>query len=202
MTKLLLRKSDTWHRLDSLKFEAEIGSTEALIQAINEICAVPGQVKVDPVDEHEQDAMEEREVIDLTFDDGDVYAAPSNALQSQVCQPPAPQMAPPVLSNIKTEDVSISLDAILSPANSIAGPSSIKLEDTSMDDAKPDTNHVHTFPELAVSLAEDESDMDLPALLECLRVDELRSIVKQMHVKAGSKVGRTLMQRPLHLILI
>ncbi|KAJ8594289.1 hypothetical protein M405DRAFT_918147 [Rhizopogon salebrosus TDB-379] len=154
MTKLLLRKSDTWHRLDSLKFEAEIGSTEAIVQAINEICAVPGQVKVD----------------------------------SQVCHPPAPQMAPPVPSNIKTEDVSISLDAVLSAANSIAGPSSIKLEDTSMDDAKPDTNHVHTFPELAVSLAEDESDMDLPALLECLRVDELRSIVKQMHVvKAGSK---------------
>jgi Fanconi-associated nuclease 1 len=66
-----------------------------------------------------------------------------------------------------------------------------------MDDAKPDTNHVHTFPELAISLAEDESDMDLPALLECLRVDELRSIVK-----ANSKVGRTLMQRPLHSILI
>jgi Fanconi-associated nuclease 1 len=137
MTKLLLRKSDTWHRLDSLKFEAEIGSTDAIVQAINEICAVPGQVKVDPVDEYEQDAMEEREVIDLTFDDGDVYAAPSNALQSQIlCQPPAPQMAPHVPSNIKTEDVSISLDAVLSATNSIAGPSSVKLEDTSMDDAE------------------------------------------------------------------
>lgn len=187
MTKLLLRKPNAWHRLDSLKFEAEIGSPEALIQAINEICAIPGRVKEDVVDEDEGDAMEEREVIDLTFDD-DVYTLPSlpeNSLQSQVF--PAHQMAPSIPSTIKIEDVPFPLS---SAANAIAGPSSIKLEDFPMNGTKPDTNDVYTPPEPTVILAEDEFDMDLPSLLECLRVDELRSIGKQMHVvKSGSKVG-------------
>ena len=194
MTKLLLRKFNAWHRLDSLKFEAEIESPEALIQAINEICAIPDQVKEDPVGEDEGDAMEEKEVIDLTFDD-DVYtppSLPSNTLQPQLCDNPAHlvhQIPPLAPSTIKAEDVPISLDATLSAANAIAGPSSIKLEDIPMDDIKPDTNHLDTLPEPTVILAKDESEMTLPVLLECLRVDELRSIVKQMQVKAVTKVG-------------
>ncbi|OJA16026.1 hypothetical protein AZE42_04282 [Rhizopogon vesiculosus] len=193
MTKLLLRKFNTWHRLDSLKFEAEIGSTEGLIQAIDEICAAPGQVKEDSVDEAQGNAMEEREVINLTFDHNDVYtpsSLPSNTLQSQLYENLAPlmhQIPTAVPSTVKAEDVPISLDT-LSAANAIAGPSSMKLEDIPMDDAKPDTNHLDTLPEPTVVLAENESEMDLPTLLECLRVDELRTIVKQMRVvKAGSK---------------
>jgi len=193
MTKLLLRKFNAWHRLDSLKFEAEIESPEALIQAINEICAIPGQVKEDPVDEDEGDAMEEKEVIDLTFDD-DVYtppSLPSNTLQPQLCDNTAHlvHQIPLAPSTIKAEDISISLDATLSAANATAGPSSIKLEDIPMDDVKPDTNNLDTLPKPTVILAKDESEMTLPVLLECLRVDELRSIVKQMQVKAVTKVG-------------
>ncbi|KAG0701782.1 hypothetical protein DFH29DRAFT_982609 [Suillus ampliporus] len=132
MTKLILRKFNAWHRLDSLKYEAEIGSTDEVVQAIDEICSVPGQGKAGAV-----------------------------------------------------EEVQIPLDAIPSATNAIAGPSSIKLEDLPMADAKL-PNHVE-LPESVGILAEDESRMDLPTLLECLKVDELRCIAKQMRVKASSK---------------
>ncbi|KAG2138284.1 hypothetical protein DEU56DRAFT_871302 [Suillus clintonianus] len=191
ITKLLLRKFNAWHRLDSLKYEAEIGSKEGLIQAIDEICFVPGQVKVDVINEGDTKmAVEEREIIDLTLDD-DVYPPPS--LPSHILQPqeiPVPhlhQPSPPAPSTNNTEEVSIPLDATLSAANAIAGPSSIKLEDLPMADTKF-TNHVDTLPEPEGILAEDESQMDLPALLECLKVDELRCIAKQMRFKGGSKL--------------
>ncbi|KAG1782315.1 hypothetical protein EV702DRAFT_1176606 [Suillus placidus] len=187
MTKLLLRKFNAWHRLDSLKYEAEMGSKDGLIQAIDEICFVPGQVKVDAIDEEAAKmSVEEREIIDLT---DDVYlppSLPSHILQSQ--EIPAPHLHQPTLpasSTIKTEEVPILLDATFA-ANAIAGPSSIKLEDLPMADTKL-MNYVDTLPEPAGILAEDESQMDLPALLECLRVDELRYIAKQMRVKASSK---------------
>ena len=168
---------------------------EALIQVIHEICAIPGQVKEDAIDGGEEDAMEEREVVDLTLDD-DVYTPPSllaNSLQHPVCEIPAPrrhQMTPCLSIPIKIEDTYKPPFA----ANAVPGPSSIKLEDFPMNDTKPDADDAHTFTQPAVILAEDESAMDLPALLECLRVEELRSIKKQMHItKVGSKVGsRTL----------
>lgn len=183
MTKLLLRKFNAWHRLDSLKYEAEIGSKEGLIQAIDEICFISGQIKVDHVDEGAvKMSVEEREVIDLT---NDVHppSLPSHILQPQ--ETPALQHQP-ARFNIKTEEVPIPLDTTLSTANVIAGPSSIKLEDLPMADTKL-MNYAETLPEPVGILAEDESQMDLPALLECLRVDELRCIAKQMRVKASSK---------------
>ncbi|KAG2363435.1 hypothetical protein BDR07DRAFT_1483688 [Suillus spraguei] len=183
LTKLLLRKFNAWHRLDSLKYEAEIGSKEGLIQAIDEICFIPGQIKVDHVDEGAvKMSVEEREIIDLT---NDVHppSLPSHILQPQ--ETPALQHQP-ARFNIKTEEVPIPLDTTLSTANVIAGPSSIKLEDLPMADTKL-MNYAETLPEPVGILAEDESQMDLPALLECLRVDELRCIAKQMRVKASSK---------------
>lgn len=189
MTKLLLRKFNAWHRLDSLKYEAEIGSKEGLIQAIDEICFVPGQVKADVIDEGAfKMNVEEKDIIDLT---DDVYPPPS--LPSRILPPrevPAlhlHQPAPPASSTIKTEEVPILFNATFSATNAIAGPSSIKIEDLPMADTKL-MNYVDTIPEPAGILAEDESQMDLSALLECLRVDELRCIAKQMRVKASSKV--------------
>jgi len=172
-----------------------MGGAEVLIQAIHEICAIPGQVKEDAIDGSEEDAMEEREVVDLTLDD-DVYTPPSlpaNSLQHPVCEIPVPrrhQMTPCLSIPIKIEDTSLSPDKPPFVANAVPGPSSIKLEDLPMNDTKPDADDAHTFTQPAVILAEDESAMDLPALLECLRVEELRSIKKQMHItKVGSKVG-------------
>ncbi|KAG1827560.1 uncharacterized protein BJ212DRAFT_1443532 [Suillus subaureus] len=187
MTKLLLRKPNTWHRLDSLKYEAEIGSKEGLIQAINEMCFVPGQMKVDAIDERATNMSVEREIIDLTDDVYPPHYLPSHILQPQVI--PTLHLHQPALpepSTIKTEEIPMSLDATLSAANALAGPSSIKLKDLPMADTKL-MNYVETLPEPAGILAEDESQMDLPALLECLRVDELRCIAKQMRVKASSK---------------
>ncbi|KAG2037349.1 hypothetical protein BDR03DRAFT_920111 [Suillus americanus] len=186
-TKLLLRKPNAWHRLDSLKYEAEIGSKEGLIQAIDEICFVPGQIKVDAIDEGATNMNVEKEMIDLT---NGVYPPP--CLPSHIPQPQQMptlhlhQPAPPAPSTIKIEEVPIPLDATLSTANVVAGPSSIKLEDLPLADTKL-MNYVETLSEPVGILAEDESQMDLLALLECLRVDELRCIAKQMRVKASSK---------------
>ncbi|KAG1899850.1 uncharacterized protein F5891DRAFT_1189320 [Suillus fuscotomentosus] len=185
MTKLLLRKFNAWHRLDSLKYEAEIGSKEGLIQAINEICFVPGQVRVNTIDEEDvKMSVEEREIIDLT---DAPRSLPSRILQPQeILAPHLYQPTPLTPLIIKTEEVPIPLDATLSAANALAGPSSIKLEDLPMVDTKL-MNPTETLTEPGVILAEDESQMDLPTLLECLRVDELRCIAKQMRVKASSK---------------
>lgn len=64
MVRLLLRKPATWYRLDNLKYENELGGSDAIIAAIDEICETrpdsPGVI---------QDLKEEREVIDLTLDD-------------------------------------------------------------------------------------------------------------------------------------
>jgi Fanconi-associated nuclease 1 len=189
MTKLLLRKPNAWHRLDSLKYEAELGSKEGLIQAIDEICFVPGQVKVNTIDEEAAKmSVEEREIIDLT---DDVYPPPS--LPSHILQPreiPAShshQPESPISCTIKTEEVSIPVDTTVSAANAITGPSSIKVEDLPMADTTF-MSYGEELLEPAGILAEDESQMDLPVLLECLKVDELRGIAKQMRVKANSKV--------------
>ncbi|KAG2100148.1 uncharacterized protein F5147DRAFT_747172 [Suillus discolor] len=188
MTKLLLRKFNAWHRLDSLKYETEIGSKEGLIQAINEICFVPGQVKVDTIDEEAvKMSVEEREIIDLSDDVYPPRSLPSHILQPQeILAPHLYQPTPLTPLVIKTEEVPIPLDATLSATNALAGPSSIKLEDLPMADTKL-MNHVETLPEPGVILAEDESQMDLPTLLKCLKVDELRRIAKQMRVKTSSK---------------
>ncbi|KAG2064112.1 hypothetical protein BDR04DRAFT_1130893 [Suillus decipiens] len=183
MTKLLLRKFNAWHRLDSLKYEAEIGSKEGLIQAIDEICFIPGQMKVDPIDEGA--VKMSVETTDLTDDVLPPPSLPSHILQPQEL-PALQYRPPPARFNIKTEEVPTPLHTTLSAANVIAGPSSIKLEDLPTAETKL-MNYVETLPEPAGILAEDESQMDLPALLECLRVDELRCIAKQMRVKASSK---------------
>ncbi|KAG0692143.1 hypothetical protein DFH29DRAFT_1051410 [Suillus ampliporus] len=146
MTKLILPKFNAWHRLDSLKYEAEIGSTDGVVQAIDEVCSVPVQVKEGAVEEGGAKMdIEKKDIIDLMLND-DVYPPPS--LPSHILQS-------------KIEEVPIPLDAILSATNAIAEPVGI--------------------------LAEDESQMNLPTLLECLKVDELRCIAKQMRVKASLK---------------
>lgn len=145
-------------------------------------------MKVDAIDEEAAKMnVEEREIIDLT---DDVYPPPS--LPSHILPPrevPAPhlhQPAPPA-PTIKSEEVPILFNATFSATNAIAGLSSIKLEDLPTADTKL-MNYVDTLPEPTGILAEDESQMGLSALLECLRVDELRCIAKQMRVKASSKV--------------
>ncbi|KAF9246229.1 VRR-NUC domain-containing protein [Melanogaster broomeanus] len=65
MVKLLLRKQDTWHRLDTLKYQDELGSVSAIIDAIDELCPV-GPESLNDLEEEEM--IEEREVIDLTMD--------------------------------------------------------------------------------------------------------------------------------------
>ncbi|KAG2057192.1 hypothetical protein BDR06DRAFT_1005245 [Suillus hirtellus] len=181
-----LPELDHFQRYDrlshSLKYEAEIGSKEGLIQAINKICFVPGQVKVDTIDEEAvKMSIEERDIIDLT---DAPCSLPSRILQPQeILALHLYQATPLTPLIIKTEEDRIHLDATLSAANALAGPSSIKLEDLPMADTKL-MNHIKTLPEPGVILAEDESQMDLPTLLKCLRVDELHCIAKQMRVKA------------------
>lgn len=63
MVRLLLRKPATWYRLDNLKYENELGGSDAIIAAIDEIC----EARPDSPDII-QDLKEEHEVIDLTLD--------------------------------------------------------------------------------------------------------------------------------------
>ncbi|KAN0077005.1 VRR-NUC domain containing protein [Tylopilus felleus] len=131
MVKLLLRKPETWHRLDSLKYESELGSVSAIVAAIDELCSV-GPGKLDVVKEE----REEQEVIDLVMHEN------AAGLQQE-----------------QDEPASASVDA----ASQV--PS----------DDRP------------LKLARNEREMDLKSLLECLRVDELRDIAKQLKLKLKPK---------------
>ncbi|KAI6045618.1 hypothetical protein EDC04DRAFT_3104166 [Pisolithus marmoratus] len=132
MVRLLLRKPDTWHRLDSLKYQRDLGGHEAIIAAVHEIC----QNHLRPPDAVQDNAT--REIIDLTLE----------------------------------WEHSESMESILG----CNGTCSSK-------------NHVlGTVPVIKpVVLAEDEDQMELEALLNCLAVNELRPIARQLQLKANGK---------------
>ncbi|KAF8559868.1 hypothetical protein OG21DRAFT_1431070 [Imleria badia] len=65
MVKLLLRKQETWHRLDTLKYEGELGSVSAIVAAIDELCGVGP----DTSDVVKKEEPEEQEIVDLTMDE-------------------------------------------------------------------------------------------------------------------------------------
>ncbi|KAG6335477.1 hypothetical protein ID866_3605 [Astraeus odoratus] len=64
IVRLLLRKPASWHRLDSLRYQEEMGGIGAIIAAIDEIC----KSNDDSLDV-KQDMKEEREVVDLTLEE-------------------------------------------------------------------------------------------------------------------------------------
>ncbi|KAH7921382.1 hypothetical protein BV22DRAFT_1198248 [Leucogyrophana mollusca] len=92
MVKLLLRKPDTWYRLESLNYGTQMGGIEGLVNAIEELCRSTPDPLGALMQEELQIKEEEQEVIDLTLDDEDELP------QEPVNPPPEPQepqAAPP-----------------------------------------------------------------------------------------------------------
>lgn len=133
MVKLLLRKQDTWHRLDNLKYEDELGSVPAIVNAIDELCQM-GSETSDVVKEEEP---EEQEVADFTT------GKDGTSLQQEQNKP-------------------ASVDAKAPQPSSENRP---------------------------LALARSEREMDLRSLLECLRLDELKAVAKQLKLKTNQKVS-------------
>lgn len=132
MVKLLLRKQETWHRLDTLKYEAELGSVSAMVAAIDELCEVGPK----PSDVGKEGEPEERGVVDLLVDES--------------------------VANPRTERDKLA---------------SVDIESQERLGNRP------------LALARSEREMDLRSLLECLRVDELKAIAKQLKLKPIQKVS-------------
>ena len=130
MVKLLLRKQETWHRLDALNYERELGSTPAIVAAIDELCRV-GSGPSGVVEE-----SEEREAVDLTMDES--------------------------VANLQQEQS--------------------KLAIVNAESLEPSENR-------PLALARSEREMDLKSLLECLKVDELKDVAKQLKLKANQRVS-------------
>ncbi|KAI9571252.1 VRR-NUC domain-containing protein [Boletus coccyginus] len=130
MVKLLLRKQETWHRLDTLKYEAELGSVSAMVAAIDELCEVGPK----PSDVGKEEEPEERGVVDLLVDES--------------------------VANSRTERDKLA---------------SVDIESQERLGNRP------------LALARSEREMDLRSLLECLRVDELKAIAKQLKLKPIQK---------------
>lgn len=130
MVKLLLRKQETWHRLDALNYERELGSTPAIVAAIDELCRV-GSGPSGVVEE-----AEEREAVDLTMDES--------------------------VANLQQEQS--------------------KLAIVNAESLEPSENR-------PLALARSEREMDLKSLLECLKVDELKDVAKQLKLKANQRVS-------------
>lgn len=63
MVKLLLRKQETWHRLDTLKYECELGSVPAIVEAIDELCRVGPK----PSDVVNKEEPEKQGIVDITM---------------------------------------------------------------------------------------------------------------------------------------
>lgn len=123
MVKLLLRKQDTWHRLDTLKYESELGSVSAIVTAIDELC----QVGPDASDVAKKEESEERAIVDLTIDE-----------------------------NLPQEPDE---------------PASVDAGSLELSQSRP------------LALARSEREMDLKSLLECLKMDELKAVAKQLKLK-------------------
>jgi Fanconi-associated nuclease 1 len=141
LIRLCLRKSGKWHRLNSLKYQHELG--EEIATALETLCIYPKQCLAEghPIKQIKQ---EEREIIDLTLDEIDT-SEPSFPLSEQ-------SMAE-------------------------AGPSSIKLEDLSLSEQP--CGDLSFF-------AQDHTHAELSELLECLSLEELRRMAKDMKIRVFS----------------
>lgn len=93
LIRLCLRKSGKWHRLNSLKYQHELG--EEIATALETLCIYPKQC----LTEGHPIKQEEREIIDLTLDEIDT-TEPSFPLSQSTAE------AGP--SSIKLEDLSLS----------------------------------------------------------------------------------------------
>lgn len=133
MVKLLLRKQETWHRLDTLKYEGELGSVSAIVEAIDELC----QVGPETSDVVEKEEPEEQGIVDATM------------------------------------------------GESVANPQQEQDKLASVDAGAPEFSSENRPP----ALARNEREMDLKSLLECLRVDELKAVAKQLKLKTNQKVS-------------
>ncbi|OCH92080.1 hypothetical protein OBBRIDRAFT_886490 [Obba rivulosa] len=150
LIRLCLRKSNKWHRLESLKYQRELG--DGIANAIRELSqtfttplgtSLPGaepckDVKVEGIKTEFPVKEEEKEVIDLTLDED--------------CKPePGPSCLP------------------------LMPPWHQRVLDKSSND-------------WSSSFADDETAASLQELLECLKVDELKKMVKDLKLKpSGSK---------------
>lgn len=133
VVKLLLRKQETWHRLDTLKYEGELGSVSAIVEAIDELC----QVGREPSDVVKKEEPKEQGLVDLTM------------------------------------------------SESVANPQQEQDKLVSVDVATPEPPSENR----PLTLARSEREMDLRSLLECLRVDELKAVSKQLKLKINQKVS-------------
>ncbi|KAF8503697.1 VRR-NUC domain-containing protein [Russula emetica] len=138
LIRLCLRKSGKWHRLNSLKYQHELG--EEIAPALETLCVYSRQY----LTEERPIKQEEREIIDLTLDELDTMK-PSFHLSEQSM----------------TE----------------AGPSSIKIEDLSLSEQP--CGDLSFF-------AQDHTHAELSELLECLNLEELRRLAKDMKIRSFS----------------
>jgi Fanconi-associated nuclease 1 len=138
LIRLCLRKCGKWHRLNSLKYQHELG--EEIATALETLCVYPRQY----LTEERPIKQEEREIIDLTLDEIDT-TKPSFPLSEQ-------SMAE-------------------------AGPSSIKIEDLSLSEQP--CGDLSFF-------AQDHTRAELSELLECLSLEELRRLGKDMKIRSFS----------------
>lgn len=136
LIRLCLRKPGKWHRLNSLRYQQELG--ENVRTALETLCV---SSKPDIIEEHAI-KQEEREIIDLTLGEMQLQDA---------TKPPAPYWEQP-----KAE----------------AGPSSIKVEDIS----EPPCGDLSFF-------AQDHTHAGLHELFECLSLEELRLLAKDMKIR-------------------
>jgi fanconi-associated nuclease 1 len=139
LIRLCLRKPGKWHRLNSLKYQQELG--EDITTVLEMLCVYPKQCSAEELSVKQ----EEREIIDLTLDEMD--------LQSTM-KSPAPLWEQP-----KAE----------------AGPSSIQIEDIS----EQPCGDLSFF-------AQDHTQAELQELLECLTLEELRQLAKDMKIRSTS----------------
>lgn len=165
--KLCLRKSERWHRFDSLKYQAELG--EGIPDAIAELCQRP---QLQPPSS--SDVVAE---IKVEIKEEPILA---NLAPPEDCKP----------NPVEVIDLTLdSDDEAERERQPLAGPSHIQTS------TPPPPTTTTAEPDYSF-FAEDAESASLRELMECLRVEELKALAKQVKVK------RTLNVRPLLSLLL
>ncbi|KAI0636683.1 hypothetical protein C8Q77DRAFT_1247200 [Trametes polyzona] len=196
--RLCLRKTDKWHRLSSLKYQAELG--DGIRDAIEILCGHPPSTSEHDVKPAVHEIGANLPDLDPTFrlpqvkpdPDAEPEACapdsePKPQVKQEVQQPQAGPSSPrhtayPV---IKQEEREI-IDLTFEDDEEGGEPQKAGLSQSPEYELAPTPSLTPKAPDFSV-FADDEEQAELMELLDCLTIDELTEIAKSLKLKLKSK---------------
>ncbi|KAM5532088.1 hypothetical protein V8D89_014252 [Ganoderma adspersum] len=175
--RLLLRKTDKWHRYSSLKYEQELGA-DGILAAMQSL----SRRRTDDVREHE-DVKPKLEDLNTNIPD---LGPPTFKLEEEDVKPKVEPVETTLLEEVSKaskqlapEIIDLTMDEVDEPPR--AGPSSSPTIEPSPS-SEPSSQNSARISDYTV-FADDEEQAELFELLECLARSELDDLAKQLKLK-------------------